>query len=125
MIKGYNGLNDNISKTIEIISDVEMASKEQQTGIEQINDAVTQLDQQTQQNALIATQTYEEATKTDEMAKLIVSSADEKEFEGKNSVEIKTVKKNKIENKKSEQKIEKESKKTFVEKNDDEQWESF
>ncbi|RXJ60954.1 methyl-accepting chemotaxis protein, partial [Halarcobacter anaerophilus] len=39
MIKGYNGLNDNISKTIEIISDVEMASKEQQTGIEQINDA--------------------------------------------------------------------------------------
>jgi methyl-accepting chemotaxis protein len=125
MIKGYNGLNDNISKTIEIISDVEMASKEQQTGIEQINDAVTQLDQQTQQNALIATQTYEEATKTDEMAKLIVSSADEKEFEGKNSVEIKTVKKNKVENKKSEQKIEKESKKTFVEKNDDEQWESF
>jgi methyl-accepting chemotaxis protein len=102
-----------------------MASKEQQTGIEQINDAVTQLDQQTQQNALIATQTYEEATKTDEMAKLIVSSADEKEFEGKNSVEIKTVKKNKVENKKSEQKIEKESKKTFVEKNDDEQWESF
>ena len=31
-----------------------MSSKEQLTGIEQINDAVTQLDQQTQQNAVVA-----------------------------------------------------------------------
>lgn len=34
-----------------IITDIEMASKEQLVGIEQINDAVNQLDQQTQQNA--------------------------------------------------------------------------
>ena len=84
MIDGYQGLNENISKTIEMISDVEMASKEQQTGIEQINDAITQLDQRTQQNANIASQTNDVALQTDTIAKLVVSSANEKEFNGKN-----------------------------------------
>jgi methyl-accepting chemotaxis protein len=49
-----------------------MSSKEQLSGIEQINDAVNQLDQQTQQNAMIATQTNDIAITTDEIAKLIV-----------------------------------------------------
>ena len=52
MISGYKELNENIQQTINLISDIEMSSKEQLTGIEQINDAVTQLDQQTQQNAI-------------------------------------------------------------------------
>ncbi len=89
MILGYTGLNENISKTIEVITDVEMASKEQQTGIEQINDAITQLDQQTQQNALIASQTHDVALQTDEISKLVVSNADEKEFEGKYDLKAK------------------------------------
>jgi methyl-accepting chemotaxis protein len=87
MIKGYNGLNDNISKTIELIKDVEGASKEQQNGIVQINDAVNSLDQQTQQNAMIANETHEVALKTDEIAKLVVTKADEKEFDGKNDID--------------------------------------
>ncbi|MCK9337651.1 MAG: methyl-accepting chemotaxis protein, partial [Arcobacteraceae bacterium] len=41
MIKGYSELNQNISHTITLISDIEHASKEQLEGIEQINDAVT------------------------------------------------------------------------------------
>ncbi len=86
MIEGYNGLNENISKTIELISDIEMASKEQQSGIVQINDAVNQLDQQTQQNANIAAQTFDVAQQTDTIAKLVVQSANEKEFVGKDSV---------------------------------------
>ena len=86
MIKGYNGLNENITKTIDLIKDVETASKEQQGGIVQINDAVNSLDQQTQQNAMIANQTHDVALKTDEIAKLVVSKADEKEFDGKNEV---------------------------------------
>jgi len=86
MIRGYGGLNENISKTIQLISDIESASKEQQSGIEQINDAVTQLDQQTQQNAMVAGQTHDVAVLTDKIAKLVVSTADEKEFHGKNSV---------------------------------------
>ncbi|WP_416224723.1 methyl-accepting chemotaxis protein [Arcobacter sp. FWKO B] len=42
MIQGYSELNKNISHTINLISDIENASKEQLLGIEQINDAVTQ-----------------------------------------------------------------------------------
>ncbi len=89
MISGYTGLNESISKTIELISDVEMASKEQQSGIEQINDAVTQLDQQTQQIAMIASQTNDIAVQTDVIAKLVVSSANEKDFVGKDLVKRK------------------------------------
>jgi methyl-accepting chemotaxis protein len=89
MIAGYNSLNENISKTIELISDVESASKEQQIGIEQINDAVNSLDQQTQQNAHIASQTHDIALQTDDIAKLVVQDADEKEFIGKNTIQAK------------------------------------
>ncbi|MCK9336331.1 MAG: methyl-accepting chemotaxis protein [Arcobacteraceae bacterium] len=91
MITGYGGLNENISKTIELISDIESASKEQQSGIEQINDAVTQLDQQTQQNAMVAGQTHDIAMLTDKIAKLVVSTADEKEFHGKNTVKAQSM----------------------------------
>jgi len=86
MISGYSSLNDNIQKTITIINDVSAASKEQQAGIEQINDAVTQVDQQTQQIAMIAGQTQEIAEQTNVIANDIVKDADKKEFEGKNSV---------------------------------------
>ena len=54
MIDGYAKLNDNINNTISLINNITDASKEQQAGIEQINDAVTELDQATQQNALAA-----------------------------------------------------------------------
>jgi len=90
MITGYAELNINISKTIEIIKDVEMASKEQLLGIEQINNAVAQLDQQTQQNASVASATRDIALHTDKIAKFVVSSADEKEFIGKEDVKAKS-----------------------------------
>ena len=93
MISGYALLNENISKTIELIKDVEMASKEQLKGIEQINDAVNSLDKQTQQNAMIASQTHDVALDTDEIAKLVVSDADSKQFIGKNDVRAKEMKK--------------------------------
>ncbi|MGJ0455448.1 methyl-accepting chemotaxis protein [Aliarcobacter cryaerophilus] len=89
MIEGYKGLNNSIEQTINLISDVEMSSKEQLLGIEQINDAVNQLDQQTQQNAMIASQTHDIAVGTDEIAKLVVSNANQKEFKGKNEVKAK------------------------------------
>ena len=54
MISGYGKLNENITGTIELINNITEASKEQRAGIEQINDAVTQLDQATQQNAKAA-----------------------------------------------------------------------
>ncbi|WP_417333015.1 methyl-accepting chemotaxis protein [Halarcobacter sp.] len=91
MIEGYNGLSDNITKTIKLISDIESASKEQKLGIEQINDAVTTLDKQTQQNASIANQTHDITVQTDTIAKLIVSNANEKEFIGKDTVKAKNL----------------------------------
>ena len=92
MIDGYKELNQNINQTINLISDIQNASKEQLLGIEQINDAVNQLDQQTQQNAAVASQTHDVAVITDQIAKLVLSSADEKEFLGKKEVKAKNMK---------------------------------
>ena len=89
MIEGYKELNQNITNTINLISDIEMSSKEQLSGIEQINDAVNQLDQQTQQNAAVASQTHDVAVLTDDIAKLVVSNANAKEFKGKDNVKAK------------------------------------
>ncbi|MCB9097518.1 MAG: methyl-accepting chemotaxis protein [Arcobacter sp.] len=91
MIDGYKELNQNIVNTINLISDIEMSSKEQLTGIEQINDAVTSLDRQTQQNAQIASQTHDVATITDEIAKLIVNDANTKEFVKKDEIKAKNL----------------------------------
>jgi methyl-accepting chemotaxis protein len=82
-------LNNSIEQTISLIKDVEMASKEQLLGINQINDAVNSLDQQTQRNAQIASQTHDVAVDTDTIAKLVVSSANAKEFAGKDNVKAK------------------------------------
>ncbi|QDM01771.1 methyl-accepting chemotaxis protein [Aliarcobacter butzleri] len=95
MIGGYKELNHSISQTINLINDIQNASKEQLSGIEQINDAVTQLDRQTQQNASIATQTQDIAIVADEIAKLVVSDVDAKEFVGKDKVKGKDVNKSK------------------------------
>ncbi|MDN5107498.1 methyl-accepting chemotaxis protein [Aliarcobacter butzleri] len=95
MIGGYKELNHSISQTINLINDIQNASKEQLSGIEQINDAVTQLDRQTQQNASIATQTQDIAIVADEIAKLVVSDVDAKEFVGKDKVKGKDINKNK------------------------------
>ncbi|PRN00122.1 HAMP domain-containing methyl-accepting chemotaxis protein [Aliarcobacter cryaerophilus] len=94
MIQGYKSLNDSINSTINLISDVEMSSKEQLSGIEQINDAVNQLDQQTQQNAAISTQTNDIAITSDKIAKLIVEDANKKEFDGKNDIVAKAIEQN-------------------------------
>ena len=80
MIQGYKSLNDSINSTINLISDVEMSSKEQLSGIEQINDAVNQLDQQTQQNAVVASETQRIAQETSSIAKKILEDVNNKEF---------------------------------------------
>jgi methyl-accepting chemotaxis protein len=88
MISGYTYLNESISKTVEIIKEIEVSSKEQLSGIEQINVAVSSLDKQTQENANIASQTYDVANKTDTIAKVVVNNADKKEFLGKDNIEV-------------------------------------
>ena len=136
MISGYGGLTENISKTMQLIKSVEVVIKEQQQGIEQINNAINSLDQQTQANAMVAAQTKEIANQTQSIAFTIVTDADEKEFEGKNSVKAKKHEKevekkqtvvSKPQPKKSEPKIEQkhEVKKTITSNVKDDEWESF
>ena len=80
MIHGYTSLNENVSKTMDLIKDVEGASKEQLAGIEQINNAINDLDKQTQQNAAVASQTRQVALSTQTIANMVVTNADEKNF---------------------------------------------
>ena len=91
MISGYTGLNENIGKTIDLISDTETASKEILMGIEQINSAVNILDRKTQENDILVNSANDVAVQTGKIAKLIVTNADEKEFIGKNDVTAKEV----------------------------------
>jgi methyl-accepting chemotaxis protein len=130
MINGYKELNQNISQTINLIQDIEMSSKEQLMGIEQINDAVNQLDQQTQQNAAVASQTQDVAEITDEISKLIVSDANAKEFIGKNEVQAKKMnQKNdsstKIITPVIHKKVLSNDKKVVSNKSEDSEWENF
>ncbi len=86
MIEGYSSLNENIIKTIDLIKDVETSSKEQRAGIEQINDAVCKQDEQTQNIASAANETYDIAINTSHIAKKIVQSVNDKEFLGKDEI---------------------------------------
>ena len=137
MIVGYKELNENIQQTINLISDVQMSSKEQLSGIEQINVAVAQLDQQTQQNVQIASQTNDVATITDNIAKIIVNDANEKKFIGKeqlkaNEVDLKLnssfdIKPSQVSSKKSSSKIThtKVEPNIVTSKKEEDEWESF
>ncbi len=86
MITGYKELSENISHTTNIINDIQKASKEQLDGIVQINDAINQLDRQTQLNASVAAESHNVALVTDRISKLIVENANKKQFEGKDQV---------------------------------------
>ena len=86
MLTGYKSLNKDIEKTLDLIHQVDTASREQQSGLEQINGAVTELDQQTQMNASAALETNDIAITTQKLSETIVSEADKKEFRGKDEV---------------------------------------
>jgi methyl-accepting chemotaxis protein len=130
MIDGYTHLNKLISKTLEIIKDVEMASKEQQQGIEQINNAVTELDQQTQQNASVANNTKDIAMDTQTIAQTVVSNANEKEFIGKDDVKAKNISNSSTEIIKTQAPIKKDTTNTnpskpITQTTNDDEWASF
>jgi methyl-accepting chemotaxis protein len=80
MIHGYQELNTHINETLHLIENVSSASKEQMTGIEQINDTVTMLDRVTQENANEANQVRAIANDVSSMAKDLVEDALSKKF---------------------------------------------
>ena len=86
MIEEYNYLSDDINKTVEIIQDVARISKEQQIGIVKINASVDILEQQIATNLDVSSQANDIAIKTSITANTIVDTANQKEFEGKDSI---------------------------------------
>ncbi len=80
MINGYDELNKHISETIHIIENVSSASKEQMTGIEQINDAMNMLDRVTQENANEANNVKNISDEVSQMANELVADAQHKRF---------------------------------------------
>jgi methyl-accepting chemotaxis protein len=80
MIHGYKELNENISNTIITINEVATASKEQEKGIVQINDAINTLDQATQKNAHVADQISIMATNIANMSNSLVTAASRASF---------------------------------------------
>jgi len=83
MIEGYDNLNVNVENTMNLIDNVSNTSKEQLLGMEQINEAVTQLDTQTQKNLEIAKETQNIVNMTSDISREILNNVKEKEFIGK------------------------------------------
>ncbi|MEJ5168877.1 MAG: methyl-accepting chemotaxis protein, partial [Arcobacteraceae bacterium] len=88
MKKGYDDLAQKIKNTLEIVDDVSKASVEQLAGIEQINNAVTILDQNTQINAQSSMYISELSAKIAELSSELVSAASRAKYktEARNQV---------------------------------------
>ena len=86
MIEGYIQLNENITKTTDLIENVKNNSQEQKTVLENINHTISTIDKQTQDIASIANKTHQVAIQEDQFAKKTVVIVNEKEFVGKDDV---------------------------------------
>ncbi len=80
MITGYDDLSENIKKTIVNIETITQSANEQQSGIEQINDAIALLDKETQKNAASANETEGIAQKTENIAASMLEDSNKSNF---------------------------------------------
>jgi len=80
MIDGYSQLNENITQTIELISEVANASNKQQETMLQINDAISSLDQTTQKNAQEALHINEMARSNETLSTNLQSAINQTKF---------------------------------------------
>jgi len=88
MTEGYTQLDETIEQTVTLVNETVKATNEQMEGMKQINNAVTELDTALQKIARIAAETNNVALQADEISKTIVSNANDKEFDGKNSIDV-------------------------------------
>jgi methyl-accepting chemotaxis protein len=86
LTRGFEVIADKIEQTTMMVQDVSNASREQMQGIGQINTAVTQLDQMTQENAKIAAEADSIANATIDKATAMVADASSKNFVGKSAI---------------------------------------
>ena len=87
LTRGFEVIAGKIEQTTILVQDVSNASREQMQGIGQINTAVTQLDQMTQENAKIAAEADSIANSTIDKATAMVEDASSKNFVGKNDIQ--------------------------------------
>jgi methyl-accepting chemotaxis protein len=87
LTRGFEVIAGKIEQTTMLVQDVSNASREQMQGIGQINTAVTQLDQMTQENAKIAAEADAIANATIDKASAMVADASSKNFVGKNEIQ--------------------------------------
>ena len=80
MIVGYNNLTQKLNETIELINQVETSSKEQESRIIQVNDSISSLDRQTQENAQIAAQTNEASIQMNKISNRIEDELNKKKW---------------------------------------------
>jgi len=80
MIEGYTKLNERIEQTSQLVSNVAVSTQEQSRNIHQINESITKIDQITQENAKIANNTKDIATKTNDVALTILENTNNKKF---------------------------------------------
>ncbi len=80
MIEGYEKLNKDINKTIEIIQDVSNSSNKQLLGIEEINKMINLLNQLSLENVNQTKNLAEISTITQTMAEELVYEAKSKKF---------------------------------------------
>ncbi len=80
MIEGYSKLNEKILNTSTIIGSVADSTKEQSKTISQINEAISKIDQLTQENAKVANDAKAIAVKTSSIAFEIIENTNSKQF---------------------------------------------
>ena len=83
MIEGFSLLEEKIIDTNKLIDDVTLAAKEQSTGMNQISDAVNQLDKFTQENASVADNANIISEETNQIAIEVVKNVNKNNFDGK------------------------------------------
>jgi len=88
MIYGYNQLNQNISNILEKISSVVSASKEQEIGINSINNSIQTIDKTVRDNTELSLEINEIAIQSNKIAQQLVEMNNKVKFIGKNEIYI-------------------------------------
>lgn len=70
----FNKITDNARAVTDMIGEIAVATKEQSQGIDEINKAIIQIDQVTQQNSLVASQSSHQSEKLREDATLLAKA---------------------------------------------------
>ena len=83
MIDGYNELNEKVIQTKNIIDDVSVSSKEQESGMIQINSAINNLDKVTQENAQTASSIDTLSIEAKELSRRLLEITKSAKFEEK------------------------------------------